>query len=131
MQHIDSQFIADFVKAVREDTNDPHLFAVGEYWKDDLSDLEDYLSALGTQVCQLYLACYGIVHGAIQYSVFDTPLHYNFKEAGDRAEEYDMRAIWDSTIVQKRPIDAVTLVDNHECVALSSHILCSNCFLAL
>lgn len=97
VKHIDSQFIADFVKAVREDAKDPHLFAVGEYWKDDLSDLEDYLGALGTQ-----------------YSVFDTPLHYNFKEAGDRAEEYDMRAIWDSTIVQKRPIDAVTLVDNHD-----------------
>ncbi|SJL11595.1 related to alpha-amylase [Armillaria ostoyae] len=100
VKHIDSQFIAEFVKAVREDANDPHLFAVGEYWKDDLSDLEDYLSALGTQ-----------------YSVFDTPLHYNFKEAGDRAEEYDMRAIWDSTIVQERPIDAVTLVDNHDTVS--------------
>ncbi|KAE9387196.1 glycoside hydrolase [Gymnopus androsaceus JB14] len=46
--------------------------------------------------------------------VFDAPLHYNLKEAGDRGAEYDMRAIWDGTVVQKRPIDAVTLVDNHE-----------------
>ncbi|KAF5389701.1 hypothetical protein D9757_006050 [Collybiopsis confluens] len=73
------------------------MFAVGEFWKDSLEDLEEYLDALGTQ-----------------FSVFDAPLHYNFKEAGDRGAEYDLRAIWDGTVVQKRPIDAVTLVDNHD-----------------
>ncbi len=51
-----------------------------------------------------------------QFSVFDAPLHYNFKEAGDRGSEFDLRAIWDGTVVQKRPIDAVTLVENHEYV---------------
>jgi alpha-amylase len=72
---------------------------VGEFWKDSITDLEVYLDGLGTQ-----------------FSVFDAPLHYNFKEAGDRGREYDLRAIWDGTVVQKRPIDAVTLVENHECV---------------
>lgn len=75
------------------------MFAVGEFWKDSLDDLEGYLEALDTQ-----------------FSLFDTPLHYNFKEAGDRGKDYDMRAIWDDTIVQNKPIDAVTLVDNHEYV---------------
>ncbi|KAJ7840108.1 hypothetical protein B0H14DRAFT_3696886 [Mycena olivaceomarginata] len=51
------------------------------------------------------------------------PLHYNFKEAGDRGGEYDLRAIWDGTVVQKRPIDAVTLVENHEYVSLPFHVL--------
>lgn len=77
------------------------MFAVGEFWKDSITDLEVYLDGLGTQ-----------------FSVFDAPLHYNFKEAGDRGSEYDLRAIWDGTVVQKRPIDAVTLVENHECVSL-------------
>ena len=44
-----------------------------------------------------------------QFSIFDTPLHYNFKEAGDAAENYDLRKIFDGTLVQSRPMDAVTL----------------------
>ncbi|KAK7047862.1 hypothetical protein VNI00_006190 [Paramarasmius palmivorus] len=99
VKHIDSGFIADFVKAVRQGTDKPKMFAVGEFWKDSLEDLEAYLESLGTQ-----------------FSVFDAPLHYKFKEAGDCANEYDLRTIWDGTVVQKRPIDAVTLVDNHDCV---------------
>ncbi|CAK5272794.1 unnamed protein product, partial [Mycena citricolor] len=97
VKHIDRDFIADFVKHVRSVTNKPKMFAVGEFWKDSLDDLETYLNGLGTQ-----------------FSVFDAPLHYNFKEAGDRGRDYDMRAIWDGTVVQKRPIDAVTLVENHD-----------------
>ncbi|KAF8217704.1 alpha-amylase [Mycena galopus ATCC 62051] len=97
VKHIDRSFIADFVKSVRAETNKPKMFAVGEFWKDSITDLEAYLDGLGTQ-----------------FSVFDAPLHYNFKEAGDRGREYDLRAIWDGTVVQKRPIDAVTLVENHE-----------------
>ncbi|KAF8917380.1 putative alpha-amylase [Mucidula mucida] len=97
VKHIDSAFIGDFVKSVRAETDKPKMFAVGEFWKDSLEDLEKYLDSLGTQ-----------------FSVFDAPLHYNFKEAGDRGNDFDMRAIWDGTVVQRRPIDAVTLVDNHD-----------------
>ena len=42
-----------------------------------------------------------------QFSVFDAPLHYNFKAASDRGVDYDLRAIWDNTVVKNRPIDAV------------------------
>jgi hypothetical protein len=70
---------------------------VGEYWKDSLDDLDAYLTEFGQQ-----------------FSVFDTPLHYNFKKAGDEGASYDIRQIFDGTVVQKRPIDAVTLVDNHD-----------------
>ncbi|KAF5356527.1 hypothetical protein D9758_008261 [Tetrapyrgos nigripes] len=97
IKHIDKSFIAYFVKTIRAETDKPKLFTVGEFWKDSIEDIEAYLESLGTQ-----------------FSIFDAPLHYNFKEAGDRAQEYDLRAIWDGTVVQKRPIDAVTLVDNHD-----------------
>ena len=66
----------------------------------------------------------------MRFSIFDAPLHYNFKEAADAGRNYDIRKIWDGTIVQSRPVDAVcvcvpppepecllcysTLVDNHE-----------------
>ena len=52
----------------------------------------------------------------IQFSLFDVPLHYNFKEAGDRGRDFDMRSIWDGTVVQRGPLNAVTFVDNHEYV---------------
>jgi hypothetical protein len=49
-QHIDSDFIARFVKHVRAETDKPKMFAVGEFWKDSLDDLNKYLDSLGTQV---------------------------------------------------------------------------------
>lgn len=52
--------------------------------------------------------------GDEQFSLFDAPLHYNFKEAGDAGAKYDLRTLFDGTIVQQRPIDAVTLVENHD-----------------
>ncbi|TDL24317.1 putative alpha-amylase [Rickenella mellea] len=97
VKHIDSEFIGTFVKHVREKTHKPAMFAVGEFWKDSIEDLERYLGNLGTQ-----------------FSVFDAPLHYNFKEASDSGASYDLRKIWDGTVVQRSPIDAVTLVDNHD-----------------
>jgi len=97
IKHIDEKFISKFVKNTREVTGKPKLFAVGEYWKDDINDLDSYLDSLGTQ-----------------FSLFDAPLHYNFKQAGEQGAGYDLTKIFDGTVVQKRPIDAVTLVDNHD-----------------
>jgi alpha-amylase len=45
--------------------------------------------------------------GNAQFSVFDAPLHYNFKQAAERGVDYDLRTIWDNTVVKNRPIDAV------------------------
>ncbi|KAG8973215.1 hypothetical protein FRC05_009077, partial [Tulasnella sp. 425] len=66
------------------------LFCVGEFWKDSLDSLNAYLDRLGQQ-----------------FSVFDTPLHYNFKKASDWGENYDLRKIWDGSLVSNRPVDAV------------------------
>ncbi|KAG9014454.1 hypothetical protein FRB93_013579 [Tulasnella sp. JGI-2019a] len=97
IKHIDEYFMADFVGHIRGNSGKDKLFCVGEFWKDNLDSLESYLSKFGQQ-----------------FSVFDTPLHYNFKEAGDRGSSFDLRSIWDGTLVQRSPINAVTLVDNHE-----------------
>lgn len=58
-----------------------------------LGELDNYLGTLG-----------------VQFSLFDVPLHYNFKEAGDRGAGYNMTQIFDGTIVQRRPIDAMYVV---------------------
>jgi len=97
VKHIDRTFIADFIKTMRSETGKPKLFALGEFWKDSFDDLSNYVNALGTQ-----------------FSLFDVPLHYNFKEAGDSGNNFDMRRIWDGSIVQREADHAVTFVDNHD-----------------
>jgi alpha-amylase len=49
-QHIDRNFMADFIKTTRSETGKPQLFALGEFWKDSYDDLANYVDALGTQV---------------------------------------------------------------------------------
>jgi alpha-amylase len=39
--------------------------------------------------------------------VFDVPLHYNFQQAAEEGSAFDMRKIWDGSLVQSRPIDTV------------------------
>ncbi|KAF8757223.1 Alpha amylase, catalytic domain [Rhizoctonia solani] len=97
IKHIDDVFIAEFVKHVRAETHKSSMFAVGEFWKDSLEDINNYLNKLGTQ-----------------FSVFDAPLHYNFKEASEAGNNFDLREIFSGTLVKSRPMDAVTLVDNHD-----------------
>ncbi|BEI84455.1 hypothetical protein CcaverHIS002_0410590 [Cutaneotrichosporon cavernicola] len=98
VKHISRDFIGQFVKHIRrEGGGHPSAFCVGEFWKDSAEALGEYLDGLGTQ-----------------FSVFDTPLQGNFKEAGDGKEHYDLRKIFDGSLVQARPVDAVTLVDNHD-----------------
>ncbi|SGY14170.1 BQ5605_C010g06087 [Microbotryum silenes-dioicae] len=97
VKHIDEGFISEFVQHIRKELDNPDLFCVGEFWKDDIGSLTGYLDRFGDQ-----------------FSLFDTALHYNFKEASTRGGDYDLRAIWDGTVVKDHPMDAVTLVDNHD-----------------
>ena len=50
----------------------------------------------------------------LQASFFDVPLHHNFWCASKEGSSYDLRKIFDNTVVSIRPKDAVTFVDNHE-----------------
>lgn len=114
VKHISRAWLAHFVAEVRKEASKirketghkssagsdegPSLFGVGEYWKDDVDTCIQYLGDFGDQ----------------QFSLFDAPLHYNFAEAANAGKDYDLRKIFDGTIVAKRPIDAVTLVENHD-----------------
>lgn len=71
IKHISSNFIYQFTKHIRKLTNDKFYF-VGEYWKEDLETLEDYLSK-------------------IDYSIdlFDVPLHFNFYRASVQKKDFD------------------------------------------
>jgi alpha-amylase len=49
-----------------------------------------------------------------QAAFFDVPLHMNLNHASTQRSRYDLRKILQDTIVQAKPNDAVTFVDNHE-----------------
>jgi alpha-amylase len=52
-------------------------------------------------------------HMPRQFSLFDCPLVYNFSSAS-KAESADLTKIFDDTLVGTHPINAVTLVQNHD-----------------
>ena len=49
-----------------------------------------------------------------QSAFFDVPLHMNFNQASRERTRYDLRKIWNNTVVNLKPNSAVTFVDNHE-----------------
>ena len=96
VKHINEDFIELFVKTMRDYCKRP-FFAVAEYWKDDSNLLRNYLN-----------------DEAYCLTLFDVALHYNFFEAGNRGKDFDMRTVFDGTLVKSNPMNVVTFVDNHD-----------------
>ncbi|KAK4444044.1 glycoside hydrolase superfamily [Podospora aff. communis PSN243] len=95
IKHYDQDFLRKFVVQMDE-VYGKGWFFVGEFWKDSLEDLRGYLNRMGHK-----------------FSLFDTPLVYNFSEIS-RGNGADLRNVFDGTLVQSEPISAVTLVMNHD-----------------
>ncbi|TDM02521.1 alpha-amylase [Macrococcus carouselicus] len=96
IKHIESYFIRDFVKAMCDHVDGPFYF-VGEFWLPDLETNENFL-----------------LDADYSLDLFDVKLHYNFKEASEKGQGYDLRKLFDKTLVQENPLNAVTFVDNHD-----------------
>ncbi|GAA5867181.1 hypothetical protein JCM8547_006267 [Rhodosporidiobolus lusitaniae] len=98
VKHFSYTFLSKFMETVRSRTNKPDLFGVGEFWTGSPSKLEDYLDSFTGG----------------DFQVFDSPLHYNFYDASQAGINFDLRTIFDDTLVASRPNNTVTLVDNHD-----------------
>lgn len=106
-KHIQFSFFKGWLSALRK--QNPDLFAVGEYWSYNLDELLHYL-----QVNENSL------------SLFDVPLHGHLREASSSNGQYDLRNLFEGTLVNACPQSAVTFVDNHDtqpCQSLSSWVL--------
>jgi alpha-amylase len=99
-KHIPAWFFPQWLNAMNEYAG-RSLFTVAEYWENDVEALNSYIENTQSKI-----------------SLFDVPLHYNFHEASQQGESYDMRTIFDSTLVQQQPTFAVTFVANHDSQAL-------------
>jgi alpha-amylase len=73
------------------------LFTVAEYWSGNLAELHWFLDEAGPR-----------------FTCFDVPLHFNFVEASRANGNYDMRRLFDGSLVKERPLQAVTFVMNHD-----------------
>ncbi|NGM18678.1 alpha-amylase [Roseomonas stagni] len=95
-KHIPAWFFRDWVGHMRE-TVKPDLFVVAEFWQPDLQAKHTYLERVDKQL-----------------ALFDVALHHRFHDASKAGGDFDLRTIFDGTLVQDMPDHAVTLVDNHD-----------------
>ncbi len=103
VKHMSPEFFTGWLSYIRTEIN-ADIFAIGEYWlSDDLPVLLNYLQATGYAM-----------------SLFDAPLHHNFSKAGEQGKEYDLRKIFNDSLVGVRPQFAITFVDNHDTQPLQS-----------
>ncbi|MDU5998372.1 MAG: alpha-amylase, partial [Finegoldia magna] len=96
LKHIDDEFIIDFTKHIQNVVNRDFYF-FGEYWLQDKDNTNHYL----------YDTKYDV-------DLFDVALHFNMYSASKMGDKFDMRKIFDNTLVQEHPTIAVTFVDNHD-----------------
>jgi len=97
VKHIPPQYFKEFLHLLRERTG-KEIFAVGEYWAPgDLELLQRYIEATESTM-----------------SVFDSALQHNLHKASNSGIAFDLRTIFDESLVAHNQALAVTLVDNHD-----------------
>lgn len=101
-KHIPAWFFRDWVGHMR-DTVGKDIFVVAEYWHPEMETLGNYLELVDKQMM-----------------LFDVALHHRFHDASKAGAEFDMRTIFDGSLVSSIPDHAVTLVDNHDTQPLQS-----------
>jgi alpha-amylase len=96
VKHIPTWVLPEYLDAMRAHAG-RSLPVVAEYWSDHLPALEHFLRATGDRMM-----------------LFDVPLHYTFHRASWAGNGFDLRRVFDGSLVGARPGLAVTFVDNHD-----------------
>nr|MBP3597909.1 alpha-amylase [Eubacterium sp.] len=96
VKHISFDFYREWLKNVRAHAG-RDLFVVGEYWSKEIEKMLHYLDVTENSL-----------------SLFDVTLHFSFLHAATSNGNFDMRTLFDTSVVKARPQNAVTFVDNHD-----------------
>jgi len=102
LKHITPDFYPEWLDHLNRHAG-RSFFCIGEFWKSDAGHLLKYIDATG---------------GGIQ--LFDVPLHFSFYDASIKGAHFDMRTIFENTLVSARPDLAITFVDNHDTQPMQS-----------
>ncbi|CAD0087685.1 unnamed protein product [Aureobasidium vineae] len=87
VQHFSQRFTKEWIEALRQEHGD--LFYVGEFWTGNKQDLIDWVEQMGRK-----------------FSLYDSPLLNNFSNIS-KSEAADLRKVFDDTLVQDMPVNAV------------------------
>ncbi|HSF54407.1 MAG TPA: alpha-amylase [Algoriphagus sp.] len=96
MKHLEFDFMLEWIRHMRTKTQ-KNLFAVGEYWTGHSEAIAQFIQKTDGNMM-----------------LFDVNLHYNFARASKQGSSFDLRTIFDNTMVQGHPNLAVTFVSNHD-----------------
>lgn len=95
VQHFSQRFTNEWIKEVNAKAGHD-LFHVGEFWNGDAQRLSLWLDETTHKM-----------------SLFDAPLLNTFASIG-RTEKADLRKVFDGSLVKLKPVNAVTVVQNHD-----------------
>lgn len=97
VKHINPEFIREWIDHLEAKFN-KKFFIVAEDWNvDNTESQEEYINLMGGRT-----------------QIFDSMLHHNFFLASKAGNDYDMRTIFDNSLLTISPELAVTFVDNHD-----------------
>ncbi|RYY59921.1 MAG: alpha-amylase [Chitinophagaceae bacterium] len=102
VKHINPDFFPDWLDHIKNHFQ-RDFFTIGEYWRNDVGPLLKFQEVTGHRI-----------------KLFDVPLHFNFYRASMEGIDFDMRAIFDNSLVKENPFEAITFVDNHDTQPLQS-----------
>jgi alpha-amylase len=88
VQHFSETFTAHWVDNLREHCGDD-IFVMGEFWVGDRDKLTEWLGKMDHK-----------------FSVFDSPLLYNFSRIST-SEKADLSKVFDGSLIQVEPYNAV------------------------
>lgn len=96
IKHIDSFFMRNFIRDIMAKYGED-FYVFGEFWNGDETANNDYLGSID-----------------YRFDLVDVKLHHNLFDASRAGADYDLRNIFEQTLVKNHPKSAVTFVDNHD-----------------
>jgi alpha-amylase len=96
LKHMDDVFVDELFSYIR-DAKGEDFYILGEYWTQDHEAIVNFLDNVN-----------------YKSDLFDVGLHFNLYNASTTGTDYDLRQIFDNTLVNSHPQLAVTFVDNHD-----------------
>lgn len=97
IKHIDRNVVAELVSILTDALGAENFYVFGEYWNADYETKKDYLEDI-----------------EYEFDLVDVKLHMNLYEASEQGKSYDLRNIFNGTLMKDNPWSSVTFVDNHD-----------------
>lgn len=97
IKHIDRDFVQKFINELTDILGEDNFYVFGEYWNANHEVKLDYLEDIN-----------------FHFDLLDVKLHMNLFDASTQGNDYDLRSLFDGSLMKENPFNAVTFVDNHD-----------------